>query len=83
MFDIIQQLTKNCDRKDCSIIMGVGTSTLMAWQPSYDKYGNKTSKDPNTHSYTATCRTCQQKWYIKEQEGVETKISILQPPCGG
>lgn len=80
--NLIPELTKNCQREDCSIVGGsCGVSTLVAWTPTYDKHGNRTDRgDPNTFTTTYKCVTCGASWSATTQYG-ETKITPRNEPC--
>lgn len=76
----ISEVTKDCTREDCSITGGFGTSTCMAWTPTYDKNGNQTDRgDPNIHSSSLKCLTCGASWWLRTQYG-ETTIKKADMP---
>lgn len=60
--------------KECSFSFYGGMSTCMAYYPTYDKHGNETSKDPNTHTSNVRCNTCNREWHIARCRG-ETTIT--------
>lgn len=72
----IQQITKDCQREDCSITGGnSGFSTCMGYTPTYDKHGKRTDRgDPNTFTTSYRCSTCKREWLVSTQYG-ESKIT--------
>ena len=73
--NIIQQITKDCPREDCSMLEGGSTSTCMGWQPTYDKAGQRIDKgDPNTHTTSWRCSSCNRAWVTNTRYG-ETSIT--------
>ena len=55
----------DCSREDCRI-QSLGCSrTLLAWTPTYDKYGNVDGKDPNVTTELFRCLTCGKEWTEK------------------
>ena len=78
MMGLVRDLTRSCERVDCSITFGAYTSTLLGWTPTYNKFGKQTSKDPNYRTQTARCLTCNKTWYITERDDEETKIVLLK-----
>ena len=74
--NIIQQLTKDCERDDCSIVEGVSMTTCMGWTPSYDKHGNRTDAgDPNSTSTEWRCSACGRNWRTSTLRG-ETVVCV-------
>lgn len=74
---VIEQVTKDCQRDDCRIAMGGGTSTLMGWTPTYDRHGKQIGSDPNTHTQEVSCLTCRRQWIATTRSG-ETSIKELK-----
>jgi hypothetical protein len=73
--NLIQKVTADCSRDDCSISTGSGVSTCVAWQPTYDRNGNRTDRgDPNSHTTNVSCRTCRRSWTASTRFN-ETTIS--------
>ena len=74
----ISELTKDCPRADCRIHESLGgASTLLAWEPTYDKYGNRVDKgDPNECTSSMRCSTCGVGWILRTQFG-ETKVERI------
>ena len=54
-----------CEREDCVIIDRGSSTTLLAWMPAFDKYGNPLNKDLNTRTTDYYCRTCGKEWTVK------------------
>ena len=71
---IIEQVTKDCQREDCRIVLGGGSSTLLAWTPTFDRHGKQIGSDPNIHTQDVYCRTCRRRWITKTRSG-ETTIT--------
>lgn len=77
----IASMTKDCPRQDCRISYSGGRSTLMSWQPTYDRDGSRTDKgDPNITTSEASCASCGKQWVLKSQYG-ETKVTLVEPPA--
>lgn len=77
----ISELTKDCEREDCSITGGnSGISTCMAWTPTYDKHGNRTDQgDPNIFTTSYSCHACGKQWSVREQYG-KAEIGVCKLP---
>jgi len=52
----------DCDREDCRIQNKGSSTTLMAYNPIYDKYGNDIGRDPNKTTTWYKCLTCGKDW---------------------
>lgn len=55
----------SCDRdpSQCRISSLGGTSTAVAWSPTYDGDGKRTDAgDPNIHIEEWRCGTCRKRW---------------------
>jgi hypothetical protein len=53
-----------CDRsQECRFVSLGGTSTLLAWQETYDRSGNRISgTDPNKTTWSWRCSICGKQW---------------------
>jgi hypothetical protein len=75
----IQEMTKTCQREDCSIISHGSITTLIAWTPSYDKNGNLQGEDPNDVISRYECRTCGKQWQIASGGGrTQDHITLIK-----
>ena len=64
----------NCDTPDkCRFREGVSTTTLMYFEPIYDRQGNNLNPDRNWSENTITCSACNRSWLVRSN-GAETKI---------
>lgn len=76
--NVIQEMTKDCPREDCTLTSGLSTSTGLAWSPTYDKSGNRTDRgDPNYHNTEYRCSKCGASW-IASTRFNETKITRIE-----
>ena len=64
MINDLTNVTEWCPNDSCAIQYMGSSTTLVAWSPTYDKWGNATSEDPNTHTSVYRCNTCDARWTI-------------------
>jgi YD repeat-containing protein len=66
------------DPSECRLSSSGGTSTAMAWFPTYDGNGNRIGRgDPNIHTSQVSCSTCRMAWIESTQYG-ETTIGAAR-----
>lgn len=66
--NLIREVTKTCERTDCSLTESGGVTTCMGFAPTYDKYGTRTDRgDPNIRSWSIRCSACKREWVASEQ----------------
>lgn len=65
----IQEMTKSCPREDCRLVDRGSMTTLLAWNPTYDKNGILQTEDPNDTIQTMECVTCGKRWQIASGGG--------------
>ncbi len=80
---MIKELTKDCERDDCRLWSSGGVSTCMGWTPTYDKHGNQTDDDPNTHSSQWKCSSCRREWLVSTRRGERTITVLANQSTGG
>lgn len=72
---LIEKMTKDCQREDCSLTDHGTTSTCMGFTPTYDKRGNRSDAgDPNITTTEWRCSKCPKRWVARTQYG---KTEIL------
>ncbi len=75
---LIEKMTKDCARDNCSLTEHGTTSTCMGFQPTYDKRGNRTDAgDPNIVSTEWRCQKCLKRWVTRTQYG-KTEILAVE-----
>ena len=62
----------DCDREDCTIQVSEGITTLVYYQPIYNKHGENINPDLNRSSGGANCRTCGKIWNYQTINNVTT-----------
>jgi hypothetical protein len=56
-------ITPDCHRTDCVVQQqGPSMTTCLGWTPTFDRWGNPLSKDPNTTTTQMKCNTCGKEW---------------------
>lgn len=71
---IVERLTKDCARADCSLSSQGSVSTCIGWTPMYDRNGRLTNRNQNITRTIWGCLTCGRSWEVKAQYG-ETTIT--------
>ncbi len=66
----------DCDKDVCAIVFGAGRTTLVEWEPVYDKEGVLLNSDPNTYSYTKECKTCGRTWTTNRNSRFEKSSEV-------
>ena len=66
-----------CERTDCVLHSSGQQSTLMHWEPAYDRDGNALSApiDLNTVFRQVRCSTCGKRWQ-ESRKGNQTPIWV-------
>lgn len=64
MTDIIERLTKKCEREDCSIKMTSSSVSLFGWTQTYDEQGQPQGIPPYTTTSMYQCDTCNKQWHV-------------------
>lgn len=60
-----------CDRQDCRISGGTTRSTLIHWEPIYNRQGERLDDgDPNTTFGEVRCFTCGRSYSYSTRRGV-------------
>lgn len=62
-----------CDRQDCRLSGGATTTTLVHWEPVYNRQGERLDDgDPNTTFGAVRCSTCGRSCSYSTCRGVTT-----------
>lgn len=56
-------------KQDCRFSYGTTMTTLMYFEPIYDKMGNNVNPDGNITSGSVSCSVCGKKWLSRMQFG--------------
>jgi hypothetical protein len=58
----------DCSNNYCTIVLHGSRSTLLGWQPTFDKDGHPLNHNPNIITSSYSCQKCGRTWIMKEDE---------------
>ena len=64
-------------QNECVFKMGMATTTVVNYDPIYDKNGNNLNPDGNITTSTVSCSTCNRQWVSRTQYG-QTKYREMK-----